>query len=178
MTPETFWLLLWGRDSELHEVKLPEATCWIPCPNQRALIRLLDAPGCTLSLVPRTQQDSLSWGDSHLLWCHLRTSEAEQELERFRPAPTAVLREGRTQHRWALWSLSRPLCGSWIQRGNDRINHRLRGLRRDGNPEALMPSPFSDRWSTEFWWPAVYTAKAVVGHLREAPDPNGWKRAA
>lgn len=176
MSPEEFWLLLWGRDSDLHEVELPGTRCWIPCPQKRALIRLLHAPGCAVSLVPRTQPDALSWGESHLLWCHLRTAEAEQQLERFRPAPTVVLREGETQQRWALWSLSRPLSGSWVQRGNDRINHWLRGLRRDGNPETLIPSPFGEGWAVEFEWPAVYTPREIVGRLREAPDPNGWKQ--
>lgn len=175
MTLEILWLLIWGRDSDLHEVELPEATCWIPCPQKRALLRLLGSPGCAVSLVPRTQRDSLSWGESHLLWCHLRTAEAERNLERFRPAPTAVLREGETLHRWALWSLSRPLSGSFIQRGNDRINHRLRGLRRAGRPETLMPC--GETTTVEWWWPQVLTPRQVVGHLREAPDPYQWKRS-
>jgi hypothetical protein len=119
--------------------------------------------------------DALSWGESWVLWCHLRTREAEQQLERFRPAPTIVIREGETYERWALWGLSRPLSGSFIQRGNDRINHRLRGLRRDGRPETLMPSPFTGRMRTEFETTETFSPRQIVGHLREAPDPNAWK---
>lgn len=177
MTPETFWLLLWGRDSDLHEVRLPTATCWIPCRQPRALIRLLEVDGCELSLVPRAQPDRLSWSFSHLLWAHLKTGEAEEQLMRFRPAPTVVIRDGETKFRWALWALSRPLRDEWIERGNARLNHRLRGLRRAGNPETLMPSPFTGRMFFEHHWPQMLEPRQIVGHLREAPDPSGWKRA-
>lgn len=175
MSPETFWLLLWGRDSDLHEVKLPEATCWIPCPDQRALVRLLDVPGCEVSLVPRNKPDPWGWYASHLLWCHLRTGEAQRQLEAFRPAPTIVLREGRTLHRWALWSLSRPLCGSWVERATARLSYRLRGLRRAGMGDTLIPSPFTGQTWTEYETTDVYSPRQIVGHLREAPDPNGWR---
>lgn len=175
VTPSEFWALLWGQDTDLHEVRLPGTTCWIPCPDQRALLRLLDAPGAQISLAPRAQRDPLTWHRAHLIWCHLRTGEAEENLMRFRPAPTAVIRAGETHDRWALWALSRPLQGNWIQRANDRVNHRLRGLRRDGNPEALMPSPFTSPMFVEHYWPQLLTPRQIVGNLREAPDPNGWK---
>lgn len=186
MTPTEFWALLWGADGDFHELRVEHAgrlaTLWIPCVQQRAVVRMLTGP-CEISLVPRFERHELSFHHAHLLWCRLQTGDATRRLERFQPGPTLVIREGMTVRRWALWALSVPLRGPWIERATERLSYALHGLRRAANPSTLIPTPFaaSDEprrpW-IEYETSVSYTPRDVVGQLRDAPDPQAWKNAA
>ena len=177
-----FWALLWGDEASWHEVSLLDdgrrVTCWIPCHHRERLTRLLDAEDCKVSAVPRRRKDDLSYGPAHMLWAYLSKPESCARLQRFDPAPTLVWREGRSSRRWVAWSLSRPISGAWIQKATERLAHALGGLRRAASPSTLIASPFSGKWWAEHWKPETYTARQIVGHLRDAPDPHAWKKAA
>jgi len=179
---EIFWALLWGDEHSRHEVHLRQdgerVVCWIPCHHQGRLTRLLDSDECFVSAVPRRRPDTLSWGPAHMLWSSLSKPEHCQRLERFQPAPTLVWRDRRSSRRWAAWSLSRPLSPQFVQQATERLAHHLGGLRRAASPEALIASPFSGHWAVEFHTPETYTAREVVGQLRDAPDPHQWKAMA
>ena len=181
MKPTDLALALW-QDRCLHEVHAVHdrrhVQIWIPCESQHAFARMLDTHDCSISLVPRTERRSWTTGRAPALWVELRTGKATQALERFRPAPTLVWRAGRTQHRWALWALSEPLWGEWIVRATERLAYALHGLRRAGQPETIVPSPFSAPHWVEYAQPEVFQARQVVGHLRDAPAADAWRRAA
>jgi hypothetical protein len=180
---EIFWALLWGDGEHRHEVQLryegERVVCWIPCHHRERLTRLLDYEDCFVSAVPRGRRhDSLSWGPAHMLWAFFSRPDSCRRLERFRPAPTLVWREGRSSRRWAAWGLSAPLSPAFVQQATERLSHYLGGLRKAGRPDALIASPFSGRWAVEFHQPETYTPRQIVGGLRDAPDPHQWKAAA
>lgn len=174
-------LMLW-QDRCLHELHVEHhgrvTRIWIPCEHDRAFARMLDADGCQISLVPRTEEREWSTGQAPVLWVQLQTGKATQALERFRPAPTIVWRSGLSQRRWALWALRRPLRGEWIVRGTERLSYALHGLRRAAQPETLVPSPYSPRHWIEYEQPEIFDARQVVGHLRDAPAADAWRHAA
>lgn len=184
MRPLDFSFMLW-QDGCQHEIRREHEgrmiTLWIPCESYRAFARQLEAPEAQISVVPR-QDRGKSWstGRAPVAWATLQTSNSRQALERFRPAPTVVLRAGRTQLRWALWALSVPLWGSFIEQATERLAYALHGLRRAANVETMIPAPFTvlDRRQiyVEFADPQIYTARQVVGHLRDAPPPYDWRR--
>lgn len=181
MRPVDVALMLWQDGCE-HELQVRHQTkpvqIWIPCERHRAFARMLDADACRISVVPRTERKSWATGGSSALWVVLQSGAATRLLERFRPAPTLVIRAGRTQQRWALWALSRPLWGSYIEQAGERLSYALHGLRRAAQPETLIPSPFSAPNWIEYEQPEVFTARQVVGHLRDAPPADAWRRAA
>jgi hypothetical protein len=183
VTPEDFWALLWGDDSRRHEVHLRHdgqpVVCWIPCHHRGRLVRLLDAEDCYVSAIPRNLKgDHLTYGNAHLIWAALTKPDSGRRLERFRPGPTLVWRQARSSHRFAAWSLSVPLSPRFIEQATGRISNHLGGTRHAGLPEALLPSPYSGKWTIEFSQPETYTPRQVVGDLRDAPDRHAWRRAA
>jgi hypothetical protein len=171
----------------LHEIRRSfeerPIVLWIPCESYLAVEHQLSAPDGQISVVPR-QDKGKSWstGRAPVAWAVLQTSAARQALERFRPAPTVVLRAGRTQLRWALWALAAPLWGSYIEQATERLAYALHGLRRAASSETLIPCPWSvldgRQIVVEFEQPEIYTAKQVVGHLRDAPPLHNWRRQA
>lgn len=183
MTPREISYLLW-QDDCMHELIVRHdgrpVRIWIPCESYRAFERMLGAEDAQISVVPRTEAKSWATGQAPVVWAALQTGNAVKALERFRPAPTLVLRAGRTQLRWALWALSKPLWGAFIEQATERLSYALHGLRRAASSETLIPSPFTAidgrRIWTEFSEPAVYTARQVVGHLKDAPPRDGWRR--
>jgi hypothetical protein len=189
MTEAGFASMLADVDPGLMEVRVRSdkaALCWIPCASPRALMRMLTADDCEIGAVPRTEPDSWSLGESHVLWARLETGASEQLLQRFRPSPTLVLREGQTFRRWALWALSRPLSGSWTTKANERLAYALHARRKSGDASTLIRSPFTritygrrspiPCW-VEFETPEIYTPRELVGRLRDAPEIR-WDRAA
>lgn len=183
MSPADLWLLLHpDRLGYRHEVHLTDdepVVCWVPCEQRDRLTRLLDAHDCYVSAIPRARRhDDLSWGDAPMLWVHLTKPDSCLRLQRFRPAPTFVWRDNRSSRRWVAWSLTRPLSARFVKQATERLAHALGGVRRDAAPEALIASPFSDRWQLEYEGLGIYTPRQVVGHLHDAPNPDAWKAAA
>lgn len=184
MRPVDFGFMLW-QDDCLHEIRRESegkmVTLWIPCRSYRAFARQLAAPEAQISVVPR-QDRGKSWttGRAPVVWAALQSSESRQALERFRPARNTTVGAGRTQLRWALWALSVPLWGSFIEQAAERLAYALRGLRRAASPETMIPAPFTvlgrRQIYIEFEQPEIFTARQVVGHLRDAPPPYDWRR--
>lgn len=181
MRPVDVATMLW-QDDCLHELSVRHddrpVQIWIPCSSYRAFARMLGHHDCRISVVPRTERAPWATRHAPVLWAVLRDGKAAEVLTRFRPAPTLVVRAGRTQHRAALWALSRPLRGAYIEQATQRLAYALHGFRRAASVETLIPSPFSAPNFIEYEQPEIFTARQVVGHLRDAPAIDAWRRAA
>lgn len=185
--PESLWAILWGDRGQYHEVRVAGATCWIPCVQQRALARILRADDCMVSVVPRTERDPYALAPAWVLWARLEAPECAARLARLAAGPTLVLREGASSRRVALWALSKPLQGDWITRATERLAHHLKGRRRAADASALIPSPFTritvgrskpSKVYVEYSADQIWTAREVVGNLRDAPATDGWRQSA
>jgi len=188
MSPSDFWAMLWGPG--FHEITCRysegPARIWMPCSRKHPFERIVRADDCYVSAVPRRSEDSLAYGAAHVLWVRLDRPEAGERLSKVPLAPTAVLREGRSSRRYALWALSQPLWGDWIDRANARLSHFCKGRRGAGTASQLVLSPFT-RLTTATRTVPVYveyesdtyaTARQIVGRLPDAPATDGWKAAA
>ena len=187
LSPENLWSVLWGDGGQYHEVSLAGQTCWVPCVRGDVLARLLHADDCQVSMVPRTDKHPFALGAAWVLWARLEVPECAQRLERFRVGPTLVAREGASSRRTALWALSEPLEGSWINRATERLSYALKGRRGAADASALMVSPFTrlttrrakpQRVWIEYQSDTYATARQIVGGLPDAPAADGWKTAA
>jgi hypothetical protein len=187
MEPRNLWAILWGGAGQFHEVRVGVAQCWIPTHQRHALERLLSADDCSISCVPRSHKDDLSWADSHILWVRLERKECADRLARFRVPPTLVIREFGSQRRTALWALSRPLSGPYLVRATERLAYHLQGRRTNARPSALFPSPWTRltmgrsrpcRTFVEYESDSYATPRQIVGHLADAPDLKNWRAAA
>lgn len=136
--------------------------------------------------LPRRERGWGTASPSSVLWAATETPDQVKALQRFRPAPTLVLREGSSSRRMALWALERPLAWEWCVRANKRIAHRLRAPKKFADPDLFaVPAPGTCLHlgrarpapvSVELLEPVAYTARAVVGRLKDAPDPQAWRR--
>jgi hypothetical protein len=121
-------------------------------------------------------------------WAVVTGSEQNRWLERFRPAPTMLLREGASTRRVALWWLEQSLAHDWIVRGNKRIAHTLRAVKKQADPDHMLfpvvgsclrsgrsrPVPIVvERLGID-----AYRPRDVVGHLKEPPPPRDWRTQA
>jgi hypothetical protein len=188
MSPSDFWALLWGPG--YHEIQCSysegRARIWMPCDRRRPFTRIVGADDCFVSAVPRTSENSLSYGASHILWARLDRPDCAGRLARLPVAPTLVVREGRSSRRYALWALSRPLSGDWIDQANARLSHACQGRRGAGSAASLILSPFTRitsakravRVYVEYESESYATAREIVGRLSDAPATDGWKQAA
>lgn len=121
-------------------------------------------------------------------WARVEGTEQNRWLERFRPVPTIVLREGTSSRRWCLWALEHEVKWQGVDRGNRRISHRLRAPKKHAEPERLwLPAPGSclrrgkskpvpvvvERLGVESYRPLD-----VVGRLPDAPATDAWLKGA
>jgi hypothetical protein len=187
MSPDDLWAILWGAGGQFHELRVAGATCWIPCPNRRALTRMLTADDAHVSLVPRTAKDPFALAAAWVLWARLEVPACALRLARLRTGPTLVAREGASSRRLALWALSEPLTGTWVTRANERLAYALKGRRGAADPSTLLPSPFTrlaagrrspSPMRVEYVSDRICTARQIVGYLPDAPPTDGWKAAA
>ncbi len=119
-------------------------------------------------------------------WVRVEGSEQNRWLERLRPEPTLVLREGSSSRRWALWALEHPVRWVGVNRGNRRIAHRVGAPKKWSEPERLwLPAPGAClRRDLARPVPVVverleavaYSPLEVVGRLKDAPDPDAWMK--
>lgn len=140
-----------------------------------------------IGVVPRTVRDPDAVREGSMLWACLSGSASTRLLERFRPWPAIVLREGDTMRRTAAWPLRKALAYDWLVKANRRIAHYLRAPKMTCAPETLLHPPgaliLGERVSpvpivVERFEPDMFTAKDVVRGLRDAPDPKAWRDAA
>jgi hypothetical protein len=126
-------------------------------------------------------------GQAAVLWARVESKREAVNLERFRPVPTLVLREGASCRRVALWSLRRPLSYDWLVRANRRIAHKLFAPKKWAEPEFAFPAPGSCLRvgrsrpvpiHVEHFEASIFHPREVVGALRDAPDPDAWREKA
>ena len=95
-------------------------------------------------------------------------------------APAGALRDAtiarNSSQRVCVWGLSKPLPEWQIERANARLSYELRGARKQGHPDSLLPSPWSYQWAVEYAEPVSYVASAIVKRLPDAPDPKAWRQ--
>lgn len=168
---------------------------WIPSPTWRGrsdlahyvtLLESLNADvECSL-LRPRR-----GWGtckEVPVLHARLEGKKSADLLRNFRPVPTFVIREGSSTRYTAFWALKRPLLRwSDVERANRRLAHALKAPKKFCDPGEFYFAPPGSvlRWNRSRPCPVVvaraglefYAPREVVGHLREAPDPNAWRDA-
>lgn len=116
-----------------------------------------------------------------VVWARLESGKAADLLSRFSPAPTLVLREGKTVKRTVFWALGRPLAYDWAIRANKRVAHALDCPKKHAEP-SFMFTPPGCKVDGKLVWPeyvdpesTLFTADQVVGRLREAPTPRDWR---
>jgi hypothetical protein len=168
--------------------------CWIPCDDlarwNHHAVWFAERFDTRVQVAPRTSKDPEGLMRCSVLWALTDSREAAARLGRFNPRPTLVLRVGETAQLTALWALDRPLAWDWSVRATRRIAHALRAPKKWCRPDIAIRVPGSAvrqhpdgqmritpaRVNVEAFEPrAIYTARRVVGHLPEAPDPNGWR---
>lgn len=121
-----------------------------------------------------------------LLWTRTENKDSARRLERFRPAPSLLLREGDTVRHIAFWLVRRPLTWSQLERANKRIAHNVGAPKKYADPDTFtfpLPGTFLRRGRTrpvpvtvESMSLETHTAKAIVGRLKDAPDPDAWRK--
>lgn len=122
-------------------------------------------------------------GTARVLWVRTESKREVVALERFKPAPSLIVREGSTCRMVALWQLQNALTYEWVLRANKRLAHRLGCAKKWAELEFAFPAPGSCLRAgrsrpvavrVERFEPVVYAPRQVVGGLREAPDPRSW----
>jgi hypothetical protein len=120
-----------------------------------------------------------------ILWARTENGKAASLLRSFKPQPHVVLREGSTIRYVAMWALSDPLEGDYLDRALRRIAHHLTGPKKHCAldfrfylPGTILRAGRSRPLPVELvrFEPGVLKPREVVGHLKEAPDPEAWKR--
>lgn len=122
---------------------------------------------------------------SPTLWCWSEGKQQLFELGQFRPEPTIVLRFGAASTRLALWGLDEELSWAEVERFNDRLASATHGARTRTRPEKLrvpLPGTFL-RVGRSRPVPVLvtrmqsgtYTARQVVGKLKDAPTRDAWR---
>lgn len=150
--------------------------------------RMCEDRDVLLAAGSRRQRGHGTCRGARVLWARVEGKKEAAALERFRPRPTLVVREGSTSRMVALWSLRRPLSYDWLVRANRRIAHKLFGPKKWAEAEFMLPCPGSCLRTgrarpvpvhVESFDPAaIYVPREVVGGLKDAPDPNAWREAA
>lgn len=180
----TLWAMLGGWESGFHEFRLGDEVIHVPVEQEARFRRLIESPTrVTLAAVPRRQRRSLAFGSSGALWARVESGASLQLLERFRPRPTLVLRDGDTVRHTAFWALSRPLRAPLydnLREANRRLAGAMKAPKKHAEPGFAF-APMGQlagrsrvrvvRLSGELHDPAH-----VAGRLRPSPAP--WSFAA
>lgn len=176
-----------------HEVRFLEGATWrVAWEPADKLVPVLRRRGeiygdVELSLAPRREKGRSEASRGRCLWLRAEGKRAERRLELFRPYPTMVLQDGALHRYLALWGLAEPLTHAWLVRANRRIAASAgmpAGQSCDPDSFLMRPPGSELRHGRAKAVPirvrAVngggYRPAEVVGRLRDAPDPNGWRK--
>lgn len=122
-----------------------------------------------VGLVPRRDRHLDGLAESTVLWASVENPIAVRGLQAFRPQPTLIFKTGRALR--CLWWLDKPLPmkadpdQDYLTRGNKRLAFALKANSRHADPSWLMPVGELVHADPD----ARYTARLVVGKLRDAP---------
>jgi hypothetical protein len=162
-----------------------EGPCFIESTHSKACLRLMRQEHASVGAIPRRKPGAGYLTGANVIWARLETGKHAEALARFRPAPTMVLREGKSQRRVALWGLAEPLNMVWSERANKRVAHQLGCKKKFGESEWMFHPPGTTLvlgtkpvqvWAEHLDPGALFMARGVVGHLRDAPAPHDWKK--
>lgn len=138
--PRAFHIAEWEDDERRH-------VRWIPV-HELGWLRWLQRSSCadrfdlTLGAVPYAEQGSrLMHGLGSCFWVRTESGESVRRLERFKPRPTLILREGSTNRMVAFWALERGLYAEDIERGNRRLSYALQTAAKHCEPAFRFHPP-------------------------------------
>lgn len=153
--------------------------------QRAACLRLMRMEHSSVGAIPRRRPERGYLAEANVIWARLQTAKHAEALARFRPAPTLVLREGKSPRRTALWALATPLSLDWAERANKRIAHAIGCPKKFGDAEQDFHPPGTTLvlgakpvqvWAEHLDPGALFLARGVVGHLRDAPAAFDWKK--
>jgi hypothetical protein len=182
-TPKGYHEILWHEDGRRvrHDVGTGELDRYL------GLIEYLgETEEVRVSLVPRPER---GWGTasrSNVLWVRAESKRQLEALRRLQARPTIVLREGGNMGYLAIWELEAPIGYDQTVRWNKRLAHAIRAPKKYAEPEELFVPPGAclrdgrarpvpivfAGGSGRVWAP-----EQVVGRLRDAPDPEAWRKS-
>lgn len=152
--------------------------------DERAFASYCAEGDCSVSLIPRhpgapAEPGWRDLGRSSVLWCRVDSGASVQRLERFKPQPTIVVREGSSVRHLALWWLATSISAEHVEQANRRLAHALGVVSKKWCRPGFMAHPPGTVLMSVGKRPAVvhashvstdrFTARDVVGHLRDAP---------
>lgn len=150
------------------------------------LERLLWEREPTINVVPYARAGHyLERVPSSLLWVRTESGESASRLRMFKPAPAVVIREGATNRYVAFWALEKPLTPGWLDIANQRLRYALHAPRKHASdgfrvvlPGAVLRQGRGRSLPVELvrYEPELLPARAIVGRLRDAPDPDAWRK--
>ena len=180
---------------QIHEFHAVQDGRWerlhVRCRRADTFEQWCELEDARVSIVPRNsvrEGDVSAWAGC--LWARLETKKHADALSRFRRGPSLVIREGRSQRRWALWWLQQPLTVDVVARGNRALAFTLGCTQKFGSePEtAFLPCPGSTHTfgkrpvlvAVEFTaLDRRYRPGDFRGVVRKPPEKNrDWQRAA
>lgn len=155
---------------------------FVALPARARLAALIEARGRTTDLyvgvAPRARQEGTraAIDQSHVLYGDCDTPESIAALERYRPAPSMIVRSGTGAHGY--WALLEPVGPDELEQANRRLAHALgadmratdaaRILRPPGTFNFKRAEPAAVTLEATF---AIYeNAAAIVAGLADPPD--------
>lgn len=155
-------------------------------PRRFTLVRWLgEDREVELFVVPRARAPLAYASQSSALWARVEGTKQWRALLAFRPAPTIILREGASSRADAIWGLDRALSPDWARKGSERLAYALRASRKFADPDTAVIHPPGSCLRDGRTHPVpvvvhsctdeIYSARQVVGRLKEPPDPNAWR---
>lgn len=181
MNSASLWAMLSGDRPGFHELRFEDESRWIVTADRRRFIRSLDAPTLTrrwVSVCPRIDLTPDFASEAACLWARVEGTASSTALLAFKPHPTLLLRDGQTTRRTALWALEKPLKPDWAEKAVLRLQHRFAGPKKAVADPTFVFEPPGPRVSVESFDPdALYSAREVVGGLRDGPPAFDWRAA-
>lgn len=189
MNPLTVLWQILASGTGFHELVADGERTFCPVESRWTFERTI--PSCaragmtiSLSAAPRSKPDSMTVAPASVVWARLESGKGADALQRFSPAPTLVLREGKTVKRTAFWALRRPLAYDWALRANKRVAHALGAAKKHADPSFMFTPPGCEADGKIVWVEfadeagTLFMPNQVVAHLRDAPAPRDWRAAA
>lgn len=189
---ELLWNMLGGRGRGFHLFRFrePEDTFFLPVRARLIFAALVEGQAWdrepSVTAVPMLEDGNYRVHDlSTVLWARVESGESARRLEAFRPAPTMILRDGRTVKRTALWALHSPLELMWVKELNRRLQHAFLAPKKFAEVDFELHPPGAVLRAgrsrpLEVWAERVgdgcYGAKEIAGHLPKSPDPDAWAK--